>query len=622
MPRIPEPIIFQIKTLGFKKNIPVKTIVDEIKERFYKIDENIPYEVRINQAWMDIYARIALGDKESKERTNKQLIFRKILGKPGSGKTTYIANQILHLLQNGVKIDDIMFTTYSRSASRAIYQKLAEQGFSVKRLSNFGTVYSLANRVLGFTKENYIMPKDYELFANMMNMDFDTSAVISDISSIDDAGNIPIGGKAEANALYVWFSLLKCMYVDDNVILEKISTMSDLRWQERQFLMKYPIDTIVKFYKHWQLYKKNINKWEYEDLLQIICKRKIPYHVPIKYIFIDETHDFGKLQMAVLRIWWKAPSVKEVIACYDPMQTIYRFTGSSPEHIESIQTDDYHVLNKSYRVPESPWNFATYLAESIGDTSMRDVASSGKKGSLSFISGLKDVIDDLEGTTYLLARTNTQVRSLIDECSKNSIPVIGIGRNNTPWNYPKFKNIYNLFVKLIQEKDPNLTECQAFISELKAKNVLKRGVKSKIVKHPELIWNKSDNKTEVFFDMFEKIKTISALKQHIQTTNDFSITKQQYLRNTGQKSELVHTISVFAGTLHASKGLQANNVIISDYHPRTDSNPIDETKLAYVGITRTIDNCFIIENEGFYGNLGFIKRNYAHYRSQMRLKNE
>jgi len=544
-----------------------------------------------------------------------EIKFHKILGLPGAGKTTYIANQIIKLIDNGTSIENIMFTTYSRSASRAIYEKLKERGINRTHLNNFGTVYSLANRVLGFSKPNYITIEDYETYARMMQLDFDTKVSVANLDSIDDIGAISVDGKAESNAMYVWFSLLKCMYADDDIIIEKIRNRAELKQEERVYLHRFDVDFLVSFYKGWELYKRKHNRWEYEDLLQIVYKNKLQYHRPIQYIFIDETHDFGKLQMKVLEIWWNAPYVKEVVACYDPMQTIYRFTGSNPQHIENIRTDDYHVLKKSYRVPEQPWDFARYLSESIGEKTIQDVESSGKQGTLTIHDTLSHALHrELEGTTYILARTNAQVREAIEQCSKMNIPVIGIGRTNTVWNYEKFKNIYNLFVKLLCDENPTLRECQDFISELKARNTLKRGVKTQLATRPELIWNKSDDKIKVFFNLFENIKNVVQLKQHIQSTNDFSLLKREYIRHISKHDGIIENIPFFAGTLHASKGLQANNIIIMDYYPRNDSRITDETKLIYVGITRTIDNCFIIRNEGLWGGRGFIEEKFTHYK--------
>jgi superfamily I DNA/RNA helicase len=55
------------------------------------------------------------------------------------------------------------------------------------------------------------------------------------------------------------------------------------------------------------------------------------------------------------------------------------------------------------------------------------------------------------------------------------------------------------------------------------------------------------------------------------------------------------------GTFHASKGLEANNVVLFDFYLREGWDVVDETRLAYVGVTRTRDKIFLkgINEEGF-----------------------
>lgn len=548
----------------------------------------------------------------------KTLILKKVLGKPGCGKTTFIANEIVKLIDNGVKLDDILFTTYSRSASRAIYDKLEEENIDKNQLKNFGTVYSLAHKTLGFSRSNFILGEDYAFFSRMKNLHYDYVGVKS-LDDVDASGKSPLArGKGTSNILFAWFQLLKCIYVDNKSVVEEIRNLSMLSTDETEILDKsnLDIDYIVSFFKEWETLKKSLNKWEYDDYLQLVFLQKLPYRLPVKYIFLDETHDFGRLQMEVMKLWWDAPSVRQVIVCYDPMQTIFRFTGSNPLLVENLPAEQ-QILQKSYRVPDKPWKFATHLAESIGDNSMEGIESSGKEGSVTVISDFSEFFNsgimNNGNTTFLLARTNAQVQEIVDKCGQRKIPVEGIGRTRTVWNRPawnrpcKFRYIYNLFVKLSQDTNPTKEEAKAFISELPVGGILKRGIKKQFVINPNTLWSKSDDKISLFYSMFERATDVYDLKQIINTCK-FTHIKKQYLRNITAQDSLVNKVTCFAGTLHSSKGLQADNVVIQDYFPRPDSSKIDETKLVYVGVTRTIDNCFIVKHPEY--SHGFIEKKY------------
>jgi len=55
-------------------------------------------------------------------------------GHPGTGKTTYLAQLVLDLLQKGVPISQIVYTSFSRASARAITNKLMESGVDEDKL--------------------------------------------------------------------------------------------------------------------------------------------------------------------------------------------------------------------------------------------------------------------------------------------------------------------------------------------------------------------------------------------------------------------------------------------------------------------------------------------------------
>ena len=80
---------------------------------------------------------------------------------------------------------------------------------------------------------------------------------------------------------------------------------------------------------------------------------------------------------------------------------------------------------------------------------------------------------------------------------------------------------------------------------------------------------------------------------------------KEYIEKITDKDILADKVNRWIGTFHASKGLEADNVVLFDYYLRDEWNVVDETRLAYVGVTRTRDKIFL---KGIFNEEGFIEQ--------------
>ena len=102
-----------------------------------------------------------------------------VSGSPGTGKTTYLAGLVNKILEDN-EPSDILFSSYSRASSQAIYDKMAERGYTEKEdLKHFKTSHSLATLTLMRTYGNdnikFVDKKDYIKFCSENGIEFKVS---------------------------------------------------------------------------------------------------------------------------------------------------------------------------------------------------------------------------------------------------------------------------------------------------------------------------------------------------------------------------------------------------------------------------------------------------------------
>jgi hypothetical protein len=417
----------------------------------------------------------------------------------------------------------------------------------------------------------------------------------------------------EGNILFAWWSFLKKVFITDDDVKKSIRPRYGLPKRAIDALKHRDVEQLRFFYDEWQAYKRQRNIYEYDDMLQEVVIDKHYFPQPIKFMFIDEAHDLGQLQWAVYNLWYSQNSVEQRYICYDPMQTIYKFTGSNPSIIENITANKKIILNRSYRVPILPWNYAKKLAESIGNFTMREVQPKEEDGDVIFVSSFsmiprKEIVSD--SSLYLLFRTNNEISEMMAHLTHERIPVRGLGRTRTMWESFNFRNIYDLLIYLDREEAPAREEVRSLVVNLPSK-LLKRGMKTDFYRRKYKFWgeDKKDkmkfehDKISMFYSLFkEKTGSVDEVKELImQPRVRITENRKKFLMGTnGYKDILAKRINRFIGTIHSSKGLQAENIYLFDYELCRDWDVKDETKLGFVGITRTQDQLFMI-GDGFIG---------------------
>ena len=534
----------------------------------------------------------------------------KIIGFPGTGKTSYLQNIIEEKIALGADIHDIVFTSFSRATMRNILDRLEDMGYTHDELNDtFRTLHSLSARALDLKdKEKFVRSQDYEMFCNNYGIQYQPFYVktINEIDQFGTIGEDP--GQAPGNILFNWWQFLKKKCVYDGIVRNAILQQKCIEYEELSKLSNYSPEYMLQLYDAWEEYKKYSNKWEYDDMLAYIVSKDVPFYREIKYFIIDEVQDINKLQFELINLWSKY--CEELITAGDPYQAIYFFAAADPKLMDKFDGEP-KVLPQSYRVPKIPWQSAYEVSKFIGcgDTLMKDVRPADIEGSLRYLNyedAFNTIIDEYnsKSKTFLLFRTHQQIKNFLSICFDDKIYIMGMGRAKTCFNSPNFRSIYNTVQKLYLKEPLNMNDIRTFITSIPAKFLI-RGVKTRLQgktawREQKRLFNYRENSTtDLFFSFFRQTGDVEGIKTIIDDPKT-RINNKKILLDISPTSPPIRD-NIFIGTYFAAKGLEAENVFCFDYFPRRNANiRRDEARLVFVGLTRTLLNDYVVTPDGYY----------------------
>ncbi len=528
-------------------------------------------------------------------------IITKVRGLPGTGKTTCLAKMIREYLEEGVQLEEIGGSSFSRSTMYAIIKKL--EGYDERIIkNNFRTIHSHCARALELNDKRYFVTiKDYQRFFLENGVEFEPFHVIT-IDEIDKYGEIGERFSMKpGNIMVNWWQYLKNYCVNEETIEGAIRRRAYIGDNDR-YLNTYPSLLLLDLYRQWEERKEEVGRWEYNDILQGVLEDE--FYLDVKYFFVDEAQDLSPLQFRVIEQWSR--EIKKLVLAYDTLQTIYFFNAADPTLVENVKGEEI-ILPTSYRVPEIPWEYAKRVAHYIGDTKIDKVKPAPRTGSFSYIS-YSDVIplikESREERTYLLFRTHYLLQEFLEKLLGERAYVRGFGRTVTMFDSPLFIDLYNVIRKLYRNEALSENEIKHFIISIPAKYLI-RGKKTEIkkrgVQRDNIRRFIEESSHTIFYSYFRVVQRPEAVQDIIADpkTRISEAQKNLLLSITERSPPVMENISI--GTYHAAKGLESSRVFCFDYfpHPRAHIKR-DEARLIFVGLTRARNDVYLVSPEGYF----------------------
>jgi len=496
-----------------------------------------------------------------------------VLGAPGCGKTRFLMGEYVRMIPD----NQIILTTFSRDTADDIRCRLSDVTGRELKKDTVNTLHGVCYEMLGGKGHaELIESKDSEAFYKDtgLKMSFNLDPQISE------------GRKG---------SLIECVSWLKNTGTSLSRIVEYPGWMD---IKQAPAKAreIIKAYEQW---KQENNKIDFTDMLDHVRKDGIVPDTDV--LMVDEFQDLTKLQHDIFKIW--SAEIENIIIAGDPMQSIYEFWGGSPEYFNQFDGDRI-VLPKSYRLPSTIWNYAQAIAKQCGmDT---PVIETGTHPGMIRKLTHKQYVNDVSlwgGKTgfrvYHLIRSNYQASPITHILADNGILWNGLNG----WSLSE------------------ISVTNAIISARSGNALTPQELAALVESYPNELFNAGKTKAATL----EQINNLNAPQfpggcgvvsdklYDILLSND----PVSYMSRPGElKTKKINNVlrlynrpltlddfNTSLLTIHASKGLEANRVflhtgITGNIKKTTRRNKGAEARVFYVGVSRAIDELFIVKDAG------------------------
>lgn len=510
----------------------------------------------------------------------------KVFGPPGTGKTTWMLNNLETIIDEGVDVIRIAYLTFSAAAREEAKRRALERLPLVnpEKFKYFKTIHGICFSELEFGRHNVMQDADYLDFAKYCGTQFS-----QDYTDELDQTGAPIGWSTS-----IGNSLMNIRQLAAATMLDPTAPQFMDKWWPQDVSAEEYSQVMSKYVE----YKQEKIKFDFVDMLEKYVEADIS--LPVTHMFIDEAQDLSELQWKLVRQFSK--NAKQLYLAGDDDQAVYSFIGASQYGFLDHAADETIVLDKSYRLRSKVWNFANNIIKQVGRRQQKDVATRSDGGSVNWWGiSPEELIERINlDDTLIIASTNLQLAKIQSRLRERGISHLYKGKSHTEAGMTETFYWYH---RAARGADIPIKQAARIMRILKLDAAASKEMDNQARLTPDALvspdalaghgveWKKGR----------ASIEYVSNRPSHIRTnTSAYDIAlKAKNIEAMLEKPRVRLT------TYHGSKGLEARSVVLLtdcskpavDY---ADKNPDYERRLAYVGATRAKEELHIVQPQTNY----------------------
>lgn len=487
-----------------------------------------------------------------------------VLGPPGTGKTTKLLN-IVELELKKVKPNKIAFLSFTRKAIEEAAGRACQKfNFDREDLPWFRTLHSFAYRCTSKSREDI----------------FDRNHCIELGKSLGlfiGYGNNNEEGYSQADT-----NVGTCMLFIENLSRIKQEPIEQT-WREYRD-QRIELRKLLWFRERFKQYKEEHGLSDFTDLLEEMVG---PYrhHIPtLDVVIVDEAQDLSRLQWKMIEALCE--KAKRVYIAGDDDQAIYTWSGADIKTFLSLKVQKSIVLDLSYRLPPPVFELSKVLAARISTRYEKKFNPREAEGSVVRTFDVSSVPLE-EGNWLVLSRNRCFSEEMAGYMIQRGIHF------SCPFANPISDDVMDGIIAweaLRKGESIPVERARMAYRYLKSGTGVARGFKT---------LDGLDDGSKVSLAQLKQSFGLRTEDIWHKALERITMVEREYLISILRKHEKIRKPRVHVGTIHGSKGGEADNVLLTvDITRRVQENADRDADLEhrvfYVGATRAKKNLFVL----------------------------